>query len=124
MTYMAVRRFALALDLKEDPELIAAYEASHREIWPEILDSLEEAGILRMDIYRILNRLFMVLEVSRDFSFERKAVLDAANPTVQRWEALMGQYQQSLPLAKPGEKWMLMDSVFTWKPDCPASESS
>ena len=117
--YMAVRRFALALDLKEDPELIAAYEAHHKTVWPEILDSLEEAGILRMDIYRIRNRLFMHLEVSGDFSFERKAALDAANPAVQRWETLMGTYQQALPLAKPGEKWLLMDPVFAWMPGSP-----
>lgn len=124
MIYMAVRQFALALDLKEDPELIAAYETYHKAVWPEILDSLEEAGILCMDIYRIRNRLFMLLKVSEDFSFERKAALDAANPAVQRWETLMGTYQQALPLAKPGEKWIQMDPVFTWKSGSSASETS
>lgn len=29
-------RYALALDLKDDPQAIAAYEEWHRKVWPEI----------------------------------------------------------------------------------------
>lgn len=107
-------RYGLALDLKDDPESINAYEKHHQAVWPDILDSLKQAGIIRMDIFRIMNRLFMVMEVSDAFSFERKAALDMANPTVQRWETLMEQYQQALPVAKPGEKWLVMNTIFTW----------
>jgi L-rhamnose mutarotase len=35
---------------------------------------------------------------------------------VQEWEALMWKYQQALPKVKPGEKWMLMDRIFTFAP--------
>jgi L-rhamnose mutarotase len=31
---------------------------------------------------------------------------------VQEWEQLMWQFQQELPNAKPGEKWMLMERIF------------
>lgn len=105
-------RYALALDLKDDPALIAEYEMHHRVIWPEILRSFQESGIERMEIYRLGTRLFMVMETSDAFSFEAKAAADAANPTVQKWEALMGTYQQTLPTAQPGEKWRLMDKIF------------
>ena len=105
-------RYALALDLKDDPALIAQYERYHEAIWPEIRQSILESGITDMEIYRVGNRLFMLMETDDTFSFDQKAAADAANPKVQAWETLMWQYQQVLPLAKPGEKWLLMERIF------------
>lgn len=105
-------RYCLALDLKDDPTLIAEYEQYHQRIWPEIEASIRESGITAMEIYRLGNRLFMIMETDETFSFEAKSAADAANPKVQEWETLMWKYQQALPLAKPGEKWLLMDRIF------------
>jgi L-rhamnose mutarotase len=107
-----MKRFCLALDLKDDPALIEAYEAHHRAVWPEILASIRGSGITDMEIYRIGNRMFMIMETEDDFSFEVKAAADAGDPRVQEWEELMWSYQQALPLAKPGEKWMRMERIF------------
>lgn len=107
-----MKRFALALDLKDDEKLIAAYEAYHKEIWPEIAESIENSGIINMEIYRFSNRLFMIMETTDDFSFEKKNIADKDNEKVQEWETLMWKYQQPLPGALPGEKWMLMDKIF------------
>ncbi len=107
-----MKRHCLALDLKDDPALIAAYEKYHSDVWPEILDSLRDSGIVHMEIYRISNRLFMIMEVNDDFSFEKKAQMDTENSRVQDWEDLMWDYQQALPIAKPGEKWLLMEKIF------------
>ena len=109
------RRYCLALDLKDDPRLIAEYEAHHRQVWPEILESLAGAGILSMEIYRLQNRLFMVMEVSDRFSFEATAAADAANDRVQAWETLMWRYQQAVPGGPPGAKWRLMERVFDFR---------
>ena len=106
------RRHCLALDLKDDPDLIAEYERHHREVWPEITRSIRESGIEGMEIYRIGNRLFMVMEVSEDFSFEAKAEADRTDPRVQEWEALMWRFQHPLPGAAPGEKWIRMERIF------------
>lgn len=105
-------RYCLALDLKDDPALIAEYDAYHRAVWPEILASIRDSGILEMAIYRTGNRLFMIMETEANFSFEEKAKQDLANPRVQEWERLMWTYQQALPHAHPGEKWVLMEQVF------------
>lgn len=105
-------RYALALDLQNDPALIAEYEAYHQAVWPEILASIRESGIESMQIYRLGTRLFMIMDTRPDFSFEQKALSDAQNPKVQEWETLMWRYQQALPNAKPGEKWILMDKIF------------
>ncbi len=110
-----MKRYCLALDLVDDHKLITAYEGYHVDVWPEIKQSITEAGILEMEIYRIANRLFMVMETHDDFSFEKKAQMDASNPIVKEWEKLMSKYQQALPLAKPGEKWLLMKNIFQLK---------
>ena len=107
------RRYGLALDLKNDPELIREYERYHEKIWPEITRSIRDAGILDMEIYRTGNRLFMIMEVSDGFSFEAKARADEENPKVAEWEALMWRFQEPLPWAQAGEKWILMDRIFT-----------
>jgi L-rhamnose mutarotase len=108
-----MRRFALALDLQDDPQLIAAYEDHHKKVWPEILESIHSAGILNMEIYRVANRLFMIMETEDSFSFEKKASSDLANSKVQEWERLMWNYQQKLPFARPGEKWVRMEKIFS-----------
>ena len=105
-------RYCLALDLKDDPTLIAEYERYHEAVWPEVLQSLRDAGITGMEIYRVENRLVLVMDTADDFSLDRKAELDAANPKVQAWETLMWHYQQALPSAKPGQKWVPMKKVF------------
>ncbi|TAN14928.1 MAG: L-rhamnose mutarotase [Chitinophagaceae bacterium] len=110
-----LKRYCLALDLKDDPTLIGEYEAHHRAVWPEIKKSISDAGIEQMEIYRVANRLFMIMEVNEDFSFEKKAAMDNANPKVQEWETLMWKYQQKLPLAKEGEKWTMMERIFDLK---------
>jgi L-rhamnose mutarotase len=107
------KRYCLTLDLKDDPQLIAEYEQHHQNVWPEIVRSIEEAGITNMEIYRYQTRLFMIMEVNENFSFEAKAEIDAATQKVQEWETLMWNYQQALPGAKPGEKWQLMDRIFS-----------
>ena len=108
-----MKKFCLALDLKDDETLIAEYEVYHRNVWPEIIQSIKESGILTLNIYRVANRLFMIIEAEDGFSFEKKSTLDAANPRVQEWEQLMWKYQQALPGARAGEKWMLMERIFS-----------
>jgi len=108
-----MKTYALALDLKDDPALIMEYEAYHKDIWPEIVDSIKDSGIRQMKIYRTGNRLFMLMTVSEDFSFEKKAAADNSNPKVMEWEDLMWKYQQALPGAAPGAKWILMEEIFS-----------
>ena len=106
------RRYCLTLDLKDDAALIAEYRRYHEKVWPEITKSLHDSGIEDMEIYLVGNRLFMIIEVNEQFSFERKAAADNSNAKVQEWEKLMWEFQQPLPQAKQGEKWMLMEKVF------------
>jgi L-rhamnose mutarotase len=110
-----MKKYVLTLDLIDDERLIAEYEQHHQQIWPAIAQSIFDSGIVSMEIYRLGNRLMMTMETNDDFCFEKKAEMDAKNPTVQQWEALMWQYQQALPMAKKGEKWLLMNKIFDLK---------
>lgn len=107
-----MKKYCLALDLKENPKLIAEYEDYHKKVWPEIIESIKSAGIEKLEIYRTGNRMFMIIEASDDFSFEKKFKSDSDNPKVGEWETLMWKFQKALPWAKTGEKWILMDKIF------------
>jgi L-rhamnose mutarotase len=108
-------RLVYALDLRNDPKLIAEYEHWHQagEIWPEIVQSLRNAGIEQAEIYRTGNRLMLVLDVAPEFDAAAKAAADAADARVQAWETLMWSYQQALPWAAAGQKWVPMQRIFS-----------
>ncbi|WP_031527566.1 L-rhamnose mutarotase [Dyadobacter crusticola] len=111
-----MKRYCLAVDLVNDPVMISEYVAYHKQLRPEIEKSIRDAGITQMEIFRLGDRLFMIMETEDDFSFENKAQMDAANAKVQEWEQLMWKYQKALPQAKPGEKWVLMEKIFALEP--------
>ena len=77
-------RLYFALDLKDDPALIAEYERWHTPdcIWPEIVVSIREAGVLDLEIFRTGNRLVLVMDVPEGFDGAAKAAADAGNPRV------------------------------------------
>jgi L-rhamnose mutarotase len=109
-----MKKYCFALDLKDDPELIAEYEYWHKAKngWPEIRQSIMDAGIADMQIYRTGNRLFMIMNTSDNYNSSKKTEMDAVNPKVQEWEQLMWKFQQPLPWAKDGEKWVRMEQIF------------
>ena len=107
-----MQKYCLALDLKNDAALIADYEQYHKRIPDAIDKSIRDAGVTNLEIYRTGNRMFMILEATDDFSFEKKGKMDAENPDVQAWETLMWRFQKALPKSKKGEKWIIMDKIF------------
>ena len=109
-----MKKYCFALDLKDDPELIAEYEHWHKAEngWPEIKQSIKDAGITDMQIYRTGNRLFLLMDTSDNYDAQKKEQMDAINPKVQEWEQLMWKFQQPLPWAKDGEKWVRMEQIF------------
>ncbi len=109
-------RHCFALDLKNDPALIDEYIEHHRNVWPEVIASFHEAGVRTVELYRIGTRLVMLFETDDTYSAERKAQIDA-HPRIQQWEQLMSKYQQPLPEAAPGQKWVEMDCIFDFHSD-------
>ena len=116
-------RACLILDLQDSPALIQEYLTYHRNVWPEILASIRESGIRNMEIYSVEDRLIMMIDADPEFSFARKAELDNGNPAVQRWEALMSQFQKPLRNTPHSEKWRLAPSIFSLQESLSASDA-
>lgn len=116
-------RRVLLLDLKDDPELIASYEAWHAAgaVPTAVVESIRSADIRSMEIYRNGNRLVMVVETGPAFNPAAKAAADAANPDVAAWEELMSRFQQPLPWAGKGEKWLEATCIFALEEQTPSS---
>ena len=109
-----MKTYCLALDLKDDPVLIQEYRRYHQAgvIWPEVVENIKSQDILSEEIFLLGTRMVMVLRTTDSFSFEVKAAMDRANSKMREWEKLMWNYQQSVPQARPGEKWVLMEKIF------------
>ncbi len=107
-----MKRYILALDLKENLELIHEYDNWHQKVWPEVLKSIEDSGVVKMEIFRFYNRLCMIMETTDEFSLEGKGKMDKENKKVQEWEKLMWDFQSKVPGSKPNEKWVLMENIF------------
>mgnify|MGYP001067344645 CR=1 FL=1 len=108
------QQYCLTLNLRDDDELIREYEGYHKpgNVWPEVIDSIRESGILDMRIYRSGLLLIMIMTVSDTFSFENKALRDNGNPRVGEWESLMARFQKADEQSMADEKWQPASEVF------------
>jgi len=103
------RRLCFALDLVDDAARIAEYEAFHAPggVWPQIVDDIRAQGIEGMEIWRTGTRMVMIATVADDYPRARHIPAQ-----YDEWESLMWAFQQALPHAAPGEKWVPMTRIF------------
>ena len=114
---MSKRKLYFVLDLQDDPALIAEYEWWHwpENIWPEVLDALRARGASELELFRCGNRLVQVLEVDEQSNAVDPNAGGADSSRLQDWEQFMWKFQQALPFAAPGQKWVPMNRVFSLK---------
>ena len=106
-------RYVLTVDLRDDPAAIAAYRECHRQVWPEVLESLRRSGVSNMAIHIHGRRLVMILELYDGLDVKRVfATHVASHPRVQEWENLMRSLQDRPADAPPGEWWTVMEPIF------------
>lgn len=107
---MSTIRLVRALDLKNDADLITAYEGWHNPgaVWSPVVAHIYAQGVLDMEIWRVDDRLMMIMEVTQDFP---RPVEEP--PLVAEWEALMGRFQHKLPSSDADEKWKPMKRIFS-----------
>lgn len=107
-----MKRYCQTMDLYDDPELIAAYVAEHNHVWEEVKEGFRTVGILDMQIYIYGTRLFMIMDTTDEFDFERDYTRLSTLPRQAEWEAHMSKYQKARPEDSPHEKWKLMKRIF------------
>ena len=112
---MKHRQFCFTLDLEDDKQLIRQYERYHQpgNVFPEVVKSIKDSGIIDMKIYRFETRLIMLMIVDDSFTFANKAQIDQNNPKIQEWEQLMDRFQKRVSSAS-NEKWVLCNEIFTF----------
>ncbi|MCX6243480.1 MAG: L-rhamnose mutarotase [Bacteroidetes bacterium] len=108
-----VRR-CLTLDLKADDKLIEEYRFWHspENIWKEIPEGIRKAGILDMEIYLLGTRLFMIVETTPEFDWEKDMKRLSEFPRQKEWEDFVSRFQASVPGQASSEKWKLMERIF------------
>lgn len=67
-----MKRFCYTLDLKDDSKLKDEYIMHHKNVWPKIIESIKESGIIKAQIYNIGNRLFLLIDTNDEFTEENK----------------------------------------------------
>lgn len=108
-----MKTLTFALDLKDDPEIIAKYDEYHRAVWPEIVRGAAASGVRSQRIFRTGNRLFMIIEVDDDYDWRSGfARYMAETPRAREWDTLMRTFQQPVPSAGPDDWWTPMEEVY------------
>ena len=105
---------AYAIDLLDDPEVLRKYDEYHRNVFPEVLAVADRMGYGFQGIYRIGNRLFMIVEVPDDFDPDMAADCSQCERE-KEWDDIMRKMQVPLPWAREGEWWAQMEPVFCRK---------
>src|SRR4030088_3306823 len=83
-----VQAYGMALDLRDDPKLIARYRREHAQAWPEVLARLREIGVTEMKIFLLGRRMFMYCQTRDGFDPSRDFARSSDDATYRRWDAL------------------------------------
>jgi L-rhamnose mutarotase len=113
MEQHVTRRLCHAIDLKDDPAVLAQYERRHEPGGPpaEVNANIRRGGVVEMEIYRVADRLFMIMEVGDDFDPAALAEADTGNPVIRAWSTEMAALQR--PIAATDEpSWAEMTCVY------------
>ncbi|MCM1078418.1 MAG: L-rhamnose mutarotase [Bacteroidales bacterium] len=109
-----IKRYVQTMDLKDDEELIRRYCEAHDEIHarPEVLAGMREVGILEMELYRLGNRVIMIVDAPEDFDWTAAMTHLATLPGQEDWETFVSQFQQCNPTDTSDQKWKMMERIF------------
>ena len=107
-----MQSYGMALDLRDDPKLIARYRKEHQRAWPEVLARLREIGVTEMKIFLLGRRMFMYCETRDGFNPATDFPRANDDPKYQQWDELMRTMQERVREARPGEWWARMELVF------------
>jgi L-rhamnose mutarotase len=104
-----MKRYGQIIGVK--PEHFEEYKKYHAAVWPDVLKMITACNIRNYSIYHKDNQLFAYFEYhGSDFAADMAKM--AADPTTQKWWAVMEPMQQPVENRKEGEWWANMEEVF------------
>jgi L-rhamnose mutarotase len=103
------QRYGQIIGLKR--ESYEKYVKYHAQVWPGVLKTIHDCNIRNYSIYFKDDMLFAHFEyVGNNFTADMAKM--AADPTTQKWWAIMKPLQQPIPSRAEGEWWANMQEVF------------
>jgi L-rhamnose mutarotase len=103
-----MERVAFLLQVR--PDRMDEYRARHREVWPEMLDALREAGWRNYSLFaREDGMLFGYLETD-DFEAAQRAM--AGTDVNARWQAEMAEFFELPGDERPDTGLLRLEEVF------------
>lgn len=98
--------------LRIKAEMIEQYDDLHRNVWPEMVASLEAMGVTEYSIFRRGQDLFLTLRCE---SFEGLLRGMEQSDVDRRWQAMMEPFWEPVPGQHPDEKFAMWREVFYMK---------
>ena len=95
--------------LRLRPGAAAAYDESHRAVWPEMLALLKRAGVSEYSIYRRDELLILALR-AEDFDATWSRIEN--DPVNLRWQQAMAPFFAPNEGLRPGERFPMLEEVF------------
>jgi L-rhamnose mutarotase len=115
-------RHCFAIDLIDRQQAVEAYEDWHRpgKTPTEIIALFRNRGVDDLQIHRVGNRLFMILDLSDDVSAADFAHASSGDAEMKKWVERMNGYQQpiafgSVAAQTPSQSWVAMSELFNLK---------
>lgn len=113
-TPVVYKTMVYTTDLVNEPALIKVYDSMHSKngIWPELKKANLASGIHEIKIYRVDNRLFMMVTVPADADPSRMDSLYlGADKKIEVWNKMMSNFQRALPGVDTTKKWSSMELI-------------
>ncbi|MEW5974385.1 MAG: L-rhamnose mutarotase [Acidobacteriota bacterium] len=104
-----MRRFGQIIRVR--PEFEEEYIRYHRQVWPEVLQTIRDCNIRNYTIFLKDHLLYAYFEYDgSDFEADMKKM--AADPKTQEWWRITQPMQDPIPTRGSGEWWAQMEEVF------------
>jgi L-rhamnose mutarotase len=89
-----------------------AYDRAHREVWPEMLALLKNAGVSEYSIFRRDELLVLSMRVD---NFDETWDRIERDPLNTRWQQTMAQYFEPMEPLRSAERFPMMHEIFYMK---------
>ncbi|HEX2969946.1 MAG TPA: L-rhamnose mutarotase [Bacteroidales bacterium] len=104
-----MKRYGQFIGVK--PEFFESYKEYHKNVWPEVLETIKKCNIRNYSIFHKDNRLFAYFEYTgNDYAADMKKM--AADPKTQEWWTIMNPMQEPDKSREKGDWWSVMEEVF------------
>lgn len=105
----------LTANLVADPKMqqeYLDYHATQFKKWPELSRGFCNADFQQLLIFRNGKQLVLVISIPKGESLDKlNPKTTENNPRVNEWNKLMGKYQEGLPGAGAGVKWVFLERI-------------